>query len=477
MGLEQKLQMRMSQRLIMTPSLQQAIKLLQMSKLDLLEEINHELVDNPALEEGNLEGNTDEPSPETQEVQEAPDLKARSEDVDLEAYFQEYLDGSYAPPSPRPETRDLPSFEQTLTKSQDLYDHLHWQLDLSSDAALNREIGRAIIGNLDADGYLVATPQEIAAMGNWPTTEVERCLKAVQGFDPAGIAASDLRECLLLQLERLELLGTPVERVVRDHLDLVQTRRYPEIAKALALPLDEVHDSIQILKRLDPKPGQKYNPQESRYVIPDVFVIKDGEEYRIVLNEDGMPRLRLSPAYRRMLSSLEGDSARTAREYVKEKCRSALRLIKSVEERQRTIHKVASSIVRHQRGFLDHGVHEMRPLILKDVAEDIGMHESTVSRVVNNKYIHTPRGLFELKYFFHSGITTSNGEDMSSLAVKQKIKALVEREDGVNPLSDAAIVARLATSGIQIARRTVAKYREELRIPSSTERKRTATGP
>ena len=296
MGLEQKLQMRMSQRLIMTPSLQQAIKLLQMSKLDLLEEINHELVDNPALEEGNLEGNTDEPSPETQEVQEAPDLKARSEDVDLEAYFQEYLDGGYAPPSPRPESRDLPSFEQTLSKTQDLYDHLHWQLDLSSDAGLNREIGRAIVGNLDADGYLVAMPQEIAAMGNWPTTEVERCLKAVQGFDPAGIGASDLRECLLLQLERLELLGTPVERVVRDHLDLVQARRYQEIAKALSLPLEEVHDSIQILKRLDPKPGQKYNPQESRYVIPDVFVIKDGEEYRIVLNEDGMPRLRLTSA-------------------------------------------------------------------------------------------------------------------------------------------------------------------------------------
>jgi RNA polymerase sigma-54 factor len=477
MALEQKLQMRLSQKLIMTPSLQQAIKLLQMSKLDLVEEINHELVDNPALEESNLEGSTEEPSPETQEVQEAPDLKERSEEVDLEAYFQEYLDGGYAPPSPPPEARDLPSFEQTLTKAQDLYDHLHWQLDLSSATGMNREIGRAIIGNIDADGYLVATPAEIAAMGNWPASEVERCLRIVQGFDPAGIGASDLRECLTLQLGRLELLGTPVEAIVAGHLDLVQARKYPEIAKALKLPLEEVFQAVQILRRLDPRPGQKYAPQESRYVIPDVFVVKVGEEYRIVLNEDGMPRLRLSPAYRRMLASLDAATARDAREYVREKCRSALRLIKSVEERQRTIHKVATSIVKHQRGFLDHGVHELRPLILKDVADDIGMHESTVSRVVNNKYLHTPRGLFEMKYFFHSGIATDQGEDMSSLAVKEQIKSLIDREDLQAPLSDAAIVSRLAAHGIQIARRTVAKYREEMRIPSSTERKKAAAGP
>ena len=459
----------------MTPSLQQAIKLLQMSKLDLLEEINHELEDNPALEEGNLEGTTEEPPPETQE---APTTPERAEEIDYEAYFQDYMDSGYSPPpSPPRDTRDLPSFEQTLTKPQDLYDYLRWQLSLSSAPGLNQDVGDAIIGNLDSDGYLSTTPDEIAAMGNWPPSEVHACVTIVQTFDPPGIAAGDLKECLLLQLERLDVEESIVETVIREHLDLVQARKYPEIAKALSCSLDDVYHAVQVLKRLDPKPGQKYSPEVSRYVIPDVFVIKDGDEFRVLLNEDGMPRLRVSPAYRRMLSSLDGKTAKDAREYVREKCRSALRLIKSVEERQRTILKVSNSIVKYQRGFLERGVQDLRPLILKDVADDIGMHESTVSRVVNNKYMHTPRGIFELKYFFHSGITTRGGVDMSSLAVKERIKELVEREVPNTPLSDSAIVKHLEAQGIQIARRTVAKYREELRIPSSTERRKAALGP
>jgi RNA polymerase sigma-54 factor len=475
MALEQKLQLRLSTKLIMTPALQQAIKLLQMSKLDLVAEINQELIDNPALEEGNLEGSTEEPPADAQEPSEDP---VKAEEFDYEAYFQDYFESSDYPSSrPMRETRDLPSFEQTLTKAQDLYDHLYWQLNLSSAPGLNREIGRALIGNVDADGYLAATVDEIAAMGNWPPSEVRACLTILQGFDPPGVFAADLRECLLLQAQRLDLGGTLVERIIGDLLPLVQARQYAEIAQRIGCSLDEVHAAVHVLKSLDPKPGRRYAPQEARYVVPDVHVVKDGEEYRILLNEDGMPRLRLSPAYRRMLASLSRETAKDAREYVKEKCKSALRLIKSIEERQRTIHKVAASIVKHQRGFLDRGVQAIRPLILKDVADDIGMHESTVSRVVNNKYMHTPRGIFEMKYFFHSGITTSDGEDMSSLAVKEKIRALIEREDADSPLSDAAIVGHLGTQGIRIARRTVAKYREELRIPSSTERRKAGPGP
>ncbi|MGD8376554.1 MAG: RNA polymerase factor sigma-54, partial [Acidobacteriota bacterium] len=435
MALEQKLQLRMSQKLIMTPSLQQAIKLLQMSKLDLVAEINHELEENPALEERNLEGSTEDPPAETEETSGEPD---KADDFDFDAYFQNYLDTDYSPGRAQSETRDLPSFEQTLTKTQDLYDHLHWQLELSVTNGLNRDIALAIIGNVEDDGYLAATVDEIAAMGNWPLSEVKGTLQALQRFDPAGVFATDLPECLLLQLERLDIEEPLVEVIVRGHLELVQSRRYPEIAKLLGCPLEDVHHAVQVLKQLDPKPGMKYAPRESRYVVPDVFVIKDGDDYRILLNEDGMPRLRLSPAYRRMLSSLNRENAKDARDYVKEKCRSAMRLIKSVEERQRTIHKVATSIVKHQREFLDRGVQSIRPLILRDVADDIGMHESTVSRVVNNKYIHTPRGIFEMKYFFHSGLSTAGGTDMSSLAVKEKIKALVEREEPRKPLSDAA---------------------------------------
>ncbi len=476
MALEQKLQLRMSQRLIMTPSLQQAIKLLQMSKLDLVAEINQELVDNPALEESNLEGDI-EPTPAEAETEAPEDERASLDEIDVEAFFQEYLDGGYTPPSPPPEDVQLPSFEQTVSKTEDLYDYLHWQLSMNSDPDLNHEVVKAIIGNLDTDGYLVATVEEIAAMGNWPNSEVERCVLVVRGFDPAGIGARDLQDCLLLQIHRLELEGSLVETIVRDHLALVESRNFEELGKVLGSSKEEVYAAVQVLRRLDPKPGQKHSAEQSRYVIPDVHIIKDGDEYRILLNDDGMPRLRVSPAYRKMLSGIDGAGGKDAKEYLREKCRSALRLIKSVEERQRTIVKVAKSIVKHQRAFLDRGVQGLRPLILKDVADDIGMHESTVSRVVNNKYMHTPRGLFEMRYFFHSGINTVGGSDMSSLAVKEKIRAIIGREDSRSPRSDSGIVTLLRAQGIKIARRTVAKYREELRIPSSTDRKKAALGP
>ena len=345
-----------------------------------------------------------------------------------------------------------------------------WQLSMQTDDALMREIGSAIIGNLDDDGYLVASFEELAAMGPWPVAEVERALRLIQGFDPIGVAARDLQECLLLQLRHLGLEGTPTEKVVTEHLRLLQNHQVPEIARKLGLTIDDLKEHIEIIRNLDPKPGSRYNPTQSQYVIPDVYVVKVEDQYVAVLNEDGLPQMRISPVYRRLLDK-GADNSDETRAYVKDKFRSALWLIKSVEQRQKTIHKVANSIINFQRDFLDHGIEHLRPLVLRDVANDIGMHESTVSRVVTNKYMHTPQGVFEMKYFFHSGISSSYGESVSSVTIKQRIRKIIENEDPRKPLSDSKIVSILQREGLVLARRTIAKYREELKISTSNQRK------
>jgi RNA polymerase sigma-54 factor len=317
---------------------------------------------------------------------------------------------------------------------------------------------------------LRASVEEIANMGPYPQPEVEKALGIVQGLDPEGVAARDLTECLRLQLKRLGLEGSGTDRVVKDHLKLLQAHQYPEIARQMNMTLDEISHHLEVIQRLDPKPGLKYSPNRSTYVVPDVYIVKEGDDYRVVLNDDGLPRLRISPTYKRMLDQKEG-SAEETRTYVREKLRSALWLLKSVDQRQRTIYKVTESIVRHQRGFLDHGVAHLRPLVLRDVASDIGMHESTVSRVVANKYAHTPRGVYELRFFFHSGITSTMGEAVSSVTIKDRIRKMIDTEDQSRPLSDAQIAEILGQGGLPLARRTVAKYREELRIPPSNLRK------
>ena len=484
MALEQRLSVRMSQRLIMTPSLQQAIKLLQMSKLELLDEIQQELTENPVLEEAVEEA----PAAERAEREPAPgetaaapdaaeaeiDVDARTafDEIDYESFFQD-IEGSYVPRAPVETGEALPSFENTLAEAQDLASHLIWQLDMSGASERGKEIGRAIIGNLNEDGYLRASVEELQEMGGYSTEEIERTLALVQALDPIGVAARDLVECLTIQLKHLGEEGSAAETIVRLHMDKLQNKRYKELAEVLDLPMDDLHAEIEIIRGLDPRPGQKYNVESSRYVIPDVYVVKIDDDYQIMLNEEGLPRLRISPVYRKMVERGGGENAPAdAKEYVRNKLRSAFRLIKSLEERQRTIYKVAVSIVKHQRDFLDYGIERMRPLVLKDVADDIGMHESTVSRVVNNKYMHTHRGLFELRFFFHSGIASVHGgENVSSLTVKERIRKIVSAEDGKHPLSDAAIVKMLLGEGLQIARRTVAKYREELKIPSSGSRK------
>ena len=475
MAISQKLHTKLVQKLILTPSLQQAIKLLPMSTLELADLLNQEMVENPLLEEVPTEElqPAEQQQPEKQEAQPATEKPDTWDDADYDYFFGDYLDDGYRSRTPS-EVKELPPIENTLSSAASLADHLLWQLSLQTDDERVKEIGKAILGNLDDDGYLVASVEEIAAMGDWPVADVEKALQHVQTFDPIGVAARDLQECLWLQIRHLGLEGTPSEKIVTEHLRLLQNHQVPEIARKLGMPIEELKQHIEIIRNLDPKPGSRYNPSQSQYVIPDVYVVKVEDQYVAMLNEEGLPQLRISPVYRRLLDKsgqAGGEEAGETRAYVKDKFRSALWLIKSVDQRQKTIHKVATSIINFQREFLDLGIEHLRPLVLRDVANDIGMHESTVSRVVNNKYMHTPQGVFEMKFFFHSGISSSYGDSVSSVTIKQRIRKIIENEDPRKPLSDSKIVSILQKEGLMLARRTIAKYREELKIPTSNQRK------
>ncbi|MCX6551656.1 MAG: RNA polymerase factor sigma-54 [Acidobacteria bacterium] len=472
MAIQQKLHTKLVQKLILTPSLQQAIKLLPMSTLELADLLNQEVVENPMLEE--IQGD-EAPAPDATPEKAEGDAEASApkpenwDDSDYAYFFGDYLDDGYRPRTQH-EVKELPPIENTLSTTTSLTDHLEWQLSLQAADETTRSIGDAIIGNLDDDGYLVASVDEIAAMGSWTVDLVEKTLHLVQGFDPIGVAARDLQECLWLQLRHIGQEATPAEKIVTEHLRLLQNHQVPELAKKLGLTIDEVKQHVEVIRHLDPKPGSRFNRRDSQYVIPDVYVVKVEDQYVAVLNEDGLPQLRISPVYRRLLDK-NAENTEETRAYVKDKFRSALWLIKSVEQRQKTIHKVATSIINFQKEFLDHGIEFLRPLVLRDVANDIGMHESTVSRVVTNKFMHTPQGVFEMKYFFHSGISSSYGESVSSVTIKQRIKKIIEAEDVRKPLSDSKIVSMLQKEGLILARRTIAKYREELKIPTSNQRK------
>src|SRR5688572_18671969 len=488
MAIAQKLHTKLVQKLILTPSLQQAIKLLPMSTLELADLLNQEMVENPLLEEVPTEElqPAEQQQPEKAAEQPAADKPDTWDDADYEYFFGDYLDdGAYRSRTPQ-EVKELPPIENTLSTAGSLSDHLMWQLSLQKGPEANGttqvtpitatdervvEIGEAIIGNLDDDGYLVASVEEIAAMGDWPVADVERALQHVQTFDPIGVAARDLQECLWLQLRHLGLEGTITEKIVTEHLRLLQNHQVPEIARKLGVQIEDLKEHVEIIRNLDPKPGSRFNPSQSQYVIPDVYVMKVEDQYVAALNEEGLPQLRISPVYRRLLDKTGAENSDETRAYVKDKFRSALWLIKSVDQRQKTIHKVATSIINFQREFLDLGMEHLRPLVLRDVANDIGMHESTVSRVVNNKYMHTPQGVFEMKFFFHSGISSSYGDSVSSVTIKQRIRKIIENEDPRKPLSDSKIVSILQKEGLLLARRTIAKYREEPKIPTSNQRK------
>ena len=457
-----------------------------MTRMELDTLLTQELVENPVLEEA-AETPEEEPEPQREEeAAEAPPPVAADqrelnhtesmENIDLDAYFGDYWEGSGY--SSMAEERDEPPIENSLTREPDLYDHLLGQLHMAEVDPRLREIAELIIGNLSPDGFLVATVEEIQGMGDatgagYGTEEVIEALELVRSFDPPGIACSSLPESLLRQMDaRMVPAEALARRVVLEAWDLFLRRQFPAVAKKLGIELATLEEAVELIRSLETCPGRKFSTERPHYIEPDVFVRRVGDEYVIQLNDDGLPRLRVSRAYRRMLQTMRTEGRQSeAQQFIKDKIRSAVWLIKSLDQRQRTIYKVAASIIRQQRDFLDKGIEHLRPMVLRDVAEDIGMHESTVSRVVSNKYIHTQRGLFPMKFFFHSGIDREYGENISSLTVKRKIEQMIQAEDPKRPLSDSELMRILNREGIQIARRTVAKYRDELSIPSSTDRK------
>jgi RNA polymerase sigma-54 factor len=483
-----KLHHSLSQRLILTPQLKQRIDMLAMTKVELVEAISQELQENPVLEEviepvtdGKQslsstdkeefslhpgESNSEMGEPETLE-HEAP--RDPFDQIDFGSFFQDYLDP--APRTPQGEVReDEPSLLEKLTPSREsLYDHLVWQLSLCGLSDEGFAIVEDIVGDLNEDGYLEATVEEIAELGPWPVEAVEKALALVQSLDPPGVGARDLRECLLLQLKEQGWGQCLAATLVAEHLEDLQPRRLPELAKKLNLTLEELEAEMEKIHRLDPRPGRNYTASEPQYIVPEVSVVKIGDEYRLVFNDDEVPRLRISPTYRRMLEGT--DVSKEVRDFVRERFRGALELLKNIEHRKRAIYRVCEAIVRRQRDFLDFGPQYLKPMLLKDVAEELHLSLSTVSRVVNNKYVETPQGVIELRRFFTEGLTRDDGREISTRVVKLRIKELIEREDARNPLTDDDIVDVLGRTGIRLSRRTVTKYRKGMGIASSRDRR------
>ncbi|OGP49071.1 MAG: RNA polymerase sigma-54 factor [Deltaproteobacteria bacterium RBG_13_43_22] len=477
MALEIKQQLKLAQQLIMTPQLQQAIKLLQLSRLELLDNLHQELEANPVLEEAVSE------ELESTQIEKAPgESEAEPEDRQTEVTIGEqafegmdwdnYVNDYYTPRSEDfLEDRDQHSYENMVSKKTSLSDHLLWQLSLSNLTPEEERVGSEIIGNLDVNGYLTASLEEISQGAQQEIPLVEKVLLRLQEFDPLGVASRDLKECLLIQARHLKSQNPWVDLIIKDHLNSLETKNYLAIARALQAPIEEIIMAVEIILQLDPKPGRLYSDEEPQYISPDIYVYKMGEEVHIVLNEDGLPRLRINAFYKKALGQ-RGSVSEATRDYIQEKLRSAIWLIKSIHQRQRTIYRVAESIFRFQREFLDHGVSHLKPLILRDVAEEVQMHESTISRVTTNKYVHTPQGIFELKFFFNSSVVGADGENVASESVKERIRLFVAHEDPAHPLSDQELTELLLKENIHIARRTVAKYREALKVLPSSKRKK-----
>jgi RNA polymerase sigma-54 factor len=470
--LEVKMQLKTAQKLVMTAMLQQAIKLLPLSRLELIQKVHQEMLENPFLEDSLAqEENGTDVSDETysQEAEAEAETETTPEfDIDWELYLQ---DGGEDPGFPVDTGKEVPSLEATLRNETSLTDYLLWQLSLAVHTDLEKEIGAYLIGNIDENGYLQCSLDEAALFVGTDIEHIEAMLTTIQSFDPAGIAARDLQECLLLQLNHLGMKDSLAGKIVEGYLERLDERHFQRMAKELDVSLEEVIAAVKLIRELDPKPGDRYNPERVEYIVPDVVVVKVGDDYQVGLNDDGMPKLRINSLYQGILrhgDSMQGDT----RDYLEEKFRSAVWLMKSIEQRRQTLLKVSTSLCKFQREFLDRGLSGLKPLVLKDVADDIGMHESTVSRVTTNKYIHTPQGVFELKFFFHSGLDSFGGDAMSSVSVKEIIRQAVAAEDAHKPLTDQQLVELLEKKDIKIARRTVAKYRQELRIPPASRRKR-----
>ncbi len=491
MSMQMRLELRLSQQLVMTPQLQMAIKLLQLSRTELAEEVREQLLENPFLEDdaeaqAARRGQGDEVGSQAdrdakheaagvteipvegglREGAEVGTAQKAIDQIDWESYLDKY---SSAPPMPsfRSTGEDLPSLEATLTRSATLFEHLSRQLDMAHLDDAQRRIGLMILGNLNRHGYLSEPPlAELAQEADVELEVAEEVLQIIQQFDPVGIAARSLAECLLVQAIQDGQDDHLVVKILKDHLSNLEKKNYRVIARDLGEPLDEIYEAVKAIMQFDPRPGRAFSGDDPRYITPDVYVHKVGNDYFVVANDDGLPKLKISNLYRSAFRK-NGD----ARDYVRERLRSAQWLIRSIEQRRRTIVRVTESILKFQRAFFEGGSANLKPLILRDVAEDISMHESTISRVTSNKYVQTPQGIFELKFFFSTGIACANGEDLASQAVKLRIKEIIGAESPRQPFSDQKIVDFLKVQDISIARRTVAKYREQMGILSSSKRR------
>jgi len=533
-SLSPRLQVRIAQKQILTPGLVQMVSLLQLNRLELKEMISAEVAQNPVLEEGADSGDEISPEelqslleaegersgnpsdqsildvtagpPEVEGTEaefetpamasgmvsgdageytgmdaaagalssdgvENPDIKPAADpfdEIDFGSYFDDYLDPGYK--SPASEISEKPSFETFLSSPVTLSDHLHSQLALVVLSEGIRDAAEALLGNMDGNGYLTSTPAEIAAAEGHTESDMAEALRVVHTLDPAGVGSTDLRECLLLQIESRNGKGGVAWNIVADHLKLLEARQLKELAKVLHRPLEHIEIAVDVIRHLDPRPGLRYSGPGARQVEPDVYISKDGDDYLIQINDDDVPQLRLNSQYRRMLDRNQ-EPDKDVRNYVKERYASAIQLMKNIEQRKQTILKVCQSIVRRQMDFLEGGIDDLKPMMIKEIAEEIGVHPSTVSRAASSKYAHTPQGVFELRYFFSEAVQGPSGGATPLLILKRRVKKMIEEEDTAHPLTDEHITERLQAEGIQVTRRTVAKYREDMRIPSTHQRR------
>lgn len=512
--LSPRLQLKVAQKQILTPRLMQMVAVLQLNRLELKDLIQQELAENPVLEEAAEEGGQEVSPEEIQALLEAEDERVEPsdkavleaadtteeapeevlaedagqdgsaggeftpaeparpdpfEEIDFGSFFEEYLDPGYR--APASEITERPSLENFLSQPVTLADHLRAQLSMMPLEEAVHDAADSIIGNLDENGYLTASLEEIAASGGHQLAHVEQALRVVQSLDPAGVGARDLRECLLLQLRSRNAEGGVAWQIVSEHLNLLEKKQVKELARILHRPPEHIEIALRVIRSLDPRPGLRYSGPGARQVEPDVFITKEGDDYIIELNDEGVPQLRLSSQYRRLLDRAQ-EPDRQVRNYIKERFSSALQLLKNIEQRKQTILRVCEAIVRRQRDFLDHGLDHLRPMMIKDVAEEIGVHASTVSRAVANKYVHTAHGVFELRYFFSEPVQGPSGAAIPLITLKRMVKRMIEQEDPAKPLTDEQIAAMLEAKGIYVTRRTVAKYREDMKIPSTHHRRR-----
>ncbi len=476
MAMDLRLNLKLGQKLVMTPMLQQAIKLLPMARLELAQMVRQEITENPVLEELLEEEDEEEFNHESAEKtpekeasedfnETAQDASPPDPDIDWESHFQNNIDQG----SSIENYAEKPPIEATYKKEPSLHDHLQWQLDLTVNSELENFIGQCIIGNIQNDGYLCADLEEIAEIAQVSEEDVLRVLKVIQTFEPLGVAARCLKECLMVQAKALPESNPLVETLIENYLDQLEERYLHKIAGKLKINVEKVLEAVKQIREFCPKPGSAFNSEGIDYVTPDLTVVKTEEGYDIALNDEGVPKIRINPFYQNLLNKTQEGQTK---EYLENKYRSALWLIKSIDQRRQTIFKVGKSIIKLQQEFLEKGLAYLKPMVLKDVARDIEMHESTVSRITTNKYIDTPQGIFELKFFFHSGIKSYMGTNLSSVRVRNMIKEVVADEDPKKPLTDDEMVQALMRKNAKIARRTITKYRKELNIPPASKRKK-----